>query len=133
VCILIIKTHTHTKGICQAGLQNVTRCSNNGCLTTERHLVAAQATREASCLGSPSVVLKAWRTLGALLVFTVHWSPKGIWCNTSCSDRIDELATESEGKEAKSKFPSCMSSSAACHQRVWSSFRECIPALHNIL
>jgi hypothetical protein len=44
--------------------------------------------------------------------------------NTSHSNRVDELATEGEGKQAKATSPPLPY--LGCHPKVWARFRVCL-------
>lgn len=57
--------------------------------------------QQAGYLSSPNLVQKAWRILGELLVFNLCWKQGEIGSKSSSSNRIDELANKSEGKQAK--------------------------------
>lgn len=64
---------------------------------------------EAGCLSSPSAVLGSERMPGELLIFSPHWNPKEMalmQVKKCLSSSIDELASQSEDKQATSKnFP----------------------------
>lgn len=60
--------------------------SNSGCLT----LIVLNA----GCFGSSNLVLKAWRILGELLIFSLPWKAEEVVSNFS-----EEPASESEGSQ----------------------------------
>jgi hypothetical protein len=54
--------------------------------------------------------------------------------NTGHRNKIDELARESEGMQAKSKLLSSMSFLyVSCHQRMWPRFQMDFPASNNLI
>lgn len=56
------------------------------------------------CLSSPDLILGSWRIPRELLVFSRCWNLKTLISTKEClSDRVNELASEREGKQAKSK------------------------------
>lgn len=67
-------------------------------------------------------LLGAWRIPGELMVFSVCWNHEEGRLDTSHSNRVDELASESRSKQAK--FPP--SPYLGCHPKVWARFRVCL-------
>lgn len=77
-----------------------------GSLTREKLRVCNCLVSKPGCLSSANQVLKAWRIPGELVVFRLCWNAEeSIWILVKeyFSNSIDELACQSEGKQAKSK------------------------------
>ena len=73
----------------------------------------------------PSLTLESCRIPGELLVFRLHWNPKNlvlILVSECHSNRIDELARETEGKQTKAESP--FSSSSSCFVLFYFVFRD---------
>ncbi|KAL6049407.1 hypothetical protein STEG23_009485 [Scotinomys teguina] len=68
---------------------------------------------------SPNIALKFWRIPGELLVFSLPCYPEDAGFDIDRSNRIGELATKSDGQQAKNKIPSSMS--------LWAATRRCGP------
>lgn len=69
---------------------------------------------ETGFLCSPSLVLESWRIHGELLAFSLHQNPEKVGFSTSCSNRADELASNSEGEQAKGKSSGDPTSQKVC-------------------
>jgi hypothetical protein len=68
-----------------------------------------------------------------LLVFKPCCSPGDFGFNTSCSNRIEELASKSESKQAKSKASFLCVLLPVLPLEVWPRFGAGLPALNNLI
>lgn len=88
--------------------------SNNGCLTLERCDAHHCLVYEAGYPSSPKLVLKAQKTPGELMVFSLCWKPKEV--GSLIRNRMNEPASKSEGDQAKVKLSPSMT--VGCQQKV---------------
>lgn len=102
--------------------------SKDGCLLTERLQVF-----QIGFLCSSSLVLESWRISRELLVFSLHKNPEKVAFNTSCSNRMDELANKSDGKRQKAKVSFIYVLYIGCHQKVRPRFRVDLSAARNLI